>query len=300
MADKKPLSLALLQILEQYSDEDHIMTSAEIRNLIEENYDLHMERRTLYSSINVLQSLGYEISDFQDNGIGYYLKERAVSEEDVILLQNALLSNSVIGTKEAASLLDKTIVTLSTYQKEKLQAVPYAKTSSKASTSKELLSVIRAIEEGRKISFTKLFYNEKRQLAKGETVETEPLSLFMQNGRTCLIAVTEDEAVIYRIDRMKDVKLLTEDVTASIKNSELSEIASVPLNAEGGIVVEAVLKCRNSALGTVLEELGPKASVEPHGKTQSDITVKASREALQRFAMKYSDVLSVTSPKDLK
>ena len=71
MADKKELPLALLEVLKEYTDEAHILSAKELTRILEEQYDLTLERRTLYANIELLRKYGFHISTWQENGYGY-------------------------------------------------------------------------------------------------------------------------------------------------------------------------------------------------------------------------------------
>ena len=62
MAEKKYSAFALLDILITYTDEDHILTAKELQNHLIEKYDLDLERRTIYSNMDILEQNGF-ISD---------------------------------------------------------------------------------------------------------------------------------------------------------------------------------------------------------------------------------------------
>ena len=70
MAEKKHSPFYVLRILQEYSDEHNILTANRILSRLESDYDLVLERRTLYSNIDILRQAGYAISDFKHNGKG--------------------------------------------------------------------------------------------------------------------------------------------------------------------------------------------------------------------------------------
>ena len=81
MAEKKHSVLALLEILKKYSDEEHVLTLKEIQAHLENEYDTVLDRRTIYTNLDILEQFGYEISDFEDNGKGYsWRKENSTRE----------------------------------------------------------------------------------------------------------------------------------------------------------------------------------------------------------------------------
>ena len=74
MAEKKQSLIALLDILVTYSDEEHILNAKQLQDLMQKKYNITVERRTIYSNIEMLEQNGYMISKFDDNGKGYYLE----------------------------------------------------------------------------------------------------------------------------------------------------------------------------------------------------------------------------------
>ena len=83
MAEKKFLPFIVLQILEELSDESHILSTNELIDHIERRSGISIERRTLYSNIEILEQAGYIISKFADKGKGYYLEKRQFSKGEV-------------------------------------------------------------------------------------------------------------------------------------------------------------------------------------------------------------------------
>ena len=61
MAEKKHSAFALLNILKENTDKDHPLTTKEILSLLEMQYGLTLERRTVYANIDLLRQAGYEL-----------------------------------------------------------------------------------------------------------------------------------------------------------------------------------------------------------------------------------------------
>ena len=55
MAEKKHSAFALLNILKENTDKDHPLTTKEILSLLEMQYGLTLERRTVYANIDLLR-----------------------------------------------------------------------------------------------------------------------------------------------------------------------------------------------------------------------------------------------------
>ena len=58
MSEKKELPLALLQILTRYTDANHVLTNKAINEILNKEYGLSMERRTMYANFDILAKYG--------------------------------------------------------------------------------------------------------------------------------------------------------------------------------------------------------------------------------------------------
>ena len=58
MAEKKQSLLALIEILKKHSDENHPLTIKDIQSHLLNEYDLELDRRTLYTSMELLRDFG--------------------------------------------------------------------------------------------------------------------------------------------------------------------------------------------------------------------------------------------------
>jgi len=94
MADKKELPLAMARVLVEYTDEDHWLSTKELTRILEDEYGLTAERRTIYANIDLLKEYGYDISTWQENGVGYYLKSHRFSPEEVNWMIGQIKSES--------------------------------------------------------------------------------------------------------------------------------------------------------------------------------------------------------------
>ena len=66
--------LYILNILKKYTDEEHLISIAELQRKIKEIYNVDIDGRTIRRNINLLkEKLDYDISTRQENGKGYYI-----------------------------------------------------------------------------------------------------------------------------------------------------------------------------------------------------------------------------------
>ena len=99
--------ICLLEILREFSDPDHILTMSDIQSKMNTIYGIRPDRRTVYSAVALLHDLGYDISVYEENGIGYFLRERDFEQAEVLLLMEAVHSFSFIPAKQSEQLVQK-------------------------------------------------------------------------------------------------------------------------------------------------------------------------------------------------
>ena len=74
--EKNGSVLYILNILKTYSDEEHLLSSNRISELIDEVYHVKLDSRKIRRDINLLiENFGYDIETYNDNNIGYCLRK---------------------------------------------------------------------------------------------------------------------------------------------------------------------------------------------------------------------------------
>ena len=59
--NKKSSIILILKVLEEYTDEDHLLTQQQIIDKISQLYNIDLERKSVSNSISLLIELGYDI-----------------------------------------------------------------------------------------------------------------------------------------------------------------------------------------------------------------------------------------------
>jgi hypothetical protein len=99
--NKKMLNMLILEILRQYTDENHSLTQQEIIKLLNKNYDMPCDRRSVKANVLSLKELGYDIG-MED---GYRLISREFDDAELRILIDSVLFSKSISTKQAKDLL---------------------------------------------------------------------------------------------------------------------------------------------------------------------------------------------------
>ena len=87
---QKSKLLALLRIFETQTDENHLLNVPQLVGLLEQQSIL-CERKSVYSDIDALNALGYDIQLRRGRGGGYFLASRTFDLAELKLLVDACL-----------------------------------------------------------------------------------------------------------------------------------------------------------------------------------------------------------------
>ena len=101
--NKKMLNMLILEILRKYSDESHTLTQQEIIRLLDKNYGMECDRRSVKNNVEYLKELGYDISMEK----GYKLLDREFDDAELRILIDSVLFSKSISTKQAKGLIKK-------------------------------------------------------------------------------------------------------------------------------------------------------------------------------------------------
>ena len=99
---QKTKLLALLHIFEQKTDEQHLLNVPQLVELLEQQGIL-AERKSIYSDIDTLCALGYDIQLRRGRGGGYWMASRAFELSELKLLVDAVQASKVISHAPAKS-----------------------------------------------------------------------------------------------------------------------------------------------------------------------------------------------------
>ena len=307
MAEKKHSVLALLEILKNDSDKDHILSSSEIRKKMSDVYGLDIERRTLYSNIDMLEEFGYKISRYEDNGKGYYLEERQFGKGEVLLLANAVHASHFIPQKKSEAMIRKLLSTLSRYDREEFTErvyMPNPKKTQNADLLSNISLVSEAIRKRRELQFVYMQYDLKKKLVprREEVYVVEPRYIVYADSRAYMVVTskTHEGFAHYRLDRMSKVKVRTEKADTLSKDTDAYEYARNKLFMYGGETSYVEYLCHNKVLDHMIDIFGDDLFLSPIDEEHFDMRIRTSRTAAKFLAQQYLGNIEILEPQDLR
>ena len=295
--------LYLLEILTKYSDEDHILNAREIQDHLLNEYNCTVDRRTLYTQISRLKEMGYEISSFEDNGKGCYLVERQFEKGEILLLCNAIHSSHFISSKQSDDLIKKLLKTQSKYDQAEYRDRVYMANPLKASNKQLLYNieiVSEAIKDNMQLSFTYMRYDTKKQLVprRPEPYIIEPRYIVYQDSRAYVVVTSEnhDGFIHYRIDRMKDPKIMDKEVKKLPKTVDPYEYAKNKLFMYTGDTETVTFRCKESIIDQMIDIFGPEISIIPNKDGYFLMNIKTNKTGAKYLAQQFMDYITIIEP----
>ena len=304
MAEKKQSLLALIEVLKKHSDENHPLSIKDIQSYLITEYDIELDRRTLYTSMELLRDFGYEISEYDGNG--YYLIERQFEKAEILLLCNAIHASHFISSKQSDELIRKLLNTQSKYEQKDFKDKVYMANPLKTSNKQLLLNiemVSEAIRDNKNISFTYLKYNNKKELVerRQDPYIVEPRYIVYSDSRPYLIvtSLNHEGFIHYRLDRMKDVKILSEKSRPLPRKSDPYEYAKNKLFMYNGEIHTVTFRCKETVMDHMIDIFGTELLVIPE-KDDFLIKVRTSEQGALFLAQQFMENITIVEPKQLK
>ena len=300
MTSNRATTICLLLVLEKYSDENHIMSMQEIQLRMRQCYDITVDRRTIYSAVELLQQLGYDISTYEENGRGYYLQSRVLEAPEVQMLMDAVVSFPFITGKQSDDLLQKLKSLGSIYQVKSCRHLLVDRAEKKTKNRQVFLNIEQideAIENKMKVSFTYLMFNaQKKMVPRREKPYTvNPISMLYTNERYYLVCTLSgyDNISLYRIDRMKDLAITDEPIDPV--HSDAADTAAHAVYAFTGKPERVSFLFDKAVLDDVIDRFGAGISLLDAGERYSASVIAAPR-GIKFWALQYLPYVEVTEP----
>lgn len=252
---QKSKLVTLLRILEQRTDENHRLNVPQLVQLLE-NQGILAERKSIYSDIDTLRSLGYDIQLQRGRGGGYWMASRAFELSELKLLVDAVQSSSVISARTSKRIIHKLEALCSDYEGTQLQRQVYVDGRPKADSRTLLYSIDAlhtAISAGRLVQF---------RYKNNSTWTVSPWQLAWEGGCYYLIAYQDekDPANIrnYRVDRMSGVTVLdtSRRGRAEFRQFDLPAYLRKHFNMFGGTEYRVTLRCTADLEPVMRERFG--------------------------------------------
>ena len=307
--NKKMLNMLILEILRKYSDEDHSLGQQDIIRLLDKNYGMECDRRSVKNNILSLKEMGYDISMEK----GYRLLSREFDDSELRILIDSVLFSKSISTRQAKGLIENLRELASNFFNAKVSHVCNLPELNRTVNKQALYSldtINDAIAAKRKISF---IYNEmgtdfKLHPKRNDSFTANPYQIVANNGKFYLIANYDkyDNVVHLRIDKMTDVQIL-EEKSKPMKNVQgLENGLNLPKHMAEHIYMfsgESILteiKTTTDMMSELVDWFGTDFRIIAKKEETIIVRVNCNYSAMRFWALQYGPYVEIIKPESLR
>ena len=165
--DQKLRTLYLMQIMLEETDEEHTLNAADLTRILKQKYDMDIDRRTIYSDMDIMDRFGISIVQVKGKKAGYYVDSRDFELAELKLLVDAVQASKFITEKKSRELIGKLEKLCSKSQAEQLsrQVVIYNRPKTTNETIYYNVDYIHnAIFLNKQIAFQYVEWTPKKEL----------------------------------------------------------------------------------------------------------------------------------------
>ena len=105
--DQKLRTLRLMEILLERTDDTHMLNASELCTILDQEYGISTDRRTIYTEMEILDKFGLDIQQKKGKNPGYYIGARDFELPELKLLVDAVQSSKFITEKKSKELITK-------------------------------------------------------------------------------------------------------------------------------------------------------------------------------------------------
>lgn len=303
--------LYILNILKKYSDEQHPLKATHIQKKVEEIYKVQIDPRTIRRNIHLLkEKLGYDISTYEENKKGYYITKNPETDfeaGEIRAIIDTFSYSSYIVPSIAKSIIKKCKNMQNVYDNQKLRNYKiYSKDS--RTTNMEVIKNIEDLTDAilslSKVHFEYWKYEMKNDLK--ETIVSTPIvtpyAIVYNEQQFYLIGIKErmDKFYYYRLDRMRELKILKEKRTITKKNSEIQEFAEKTVEMFGGENDKIEAICGNCLINAVIDKFGKNVVVKPVDSEKFSLKLETDVDGFRFWALRNLKEVEVLKPAYLR
>ncbi len=329
---KKLLIMNILDILRKYTDENHRLSQKEIADILKDEYDMIVERKTIKRNLMNLIDFGYDIEyseairmipnaktgELEEIYIlsDFYLV-RDFTDGELRLLIDSLLFSKHIPYSQCKELIGKLEGLSNRYFKSRVKHIRTMPEN--MPNNQQLFLTIETLDEAisrkKQVSF---IYNEfgtdkklhPRLNGEGKIREyiINPYQIAAVNGRYYLICNYDkyDEVSNYRVDRITDIKILDTPQKPMKEVKGLENGFDLPkhmaehiymFSGESDIVIFSLKKY---LISEVIDWFGKDIEFFDEDEYEIKARVKVNLSAMRKWALQYALHMEILSPTSLR
>ena len=273
----------ILDYLEAYSNEKNPVRASDLITMLDRQWGIRCDRKTVYSDIAALQQYGVDIVSLPGKNGGYYIASRNFELPELKLLIDAVQSSRYLTEKKSRELIEK-LCSQCNEQDAKLMRRTVLVSGRVKSMNETIYYNVDAIQEAiaqnKQITFRyfdwdfggKRKYRDKEYLAS-------PYGLCQDNENCYLLAFSDRHGITsYRVDRMTDIQLTEANriPCPELTGKALHDHANRLFQMYSGDALDVKMRFHRSLLNVVIDRFGKDTMLIPDGDEYFNFTVKVA------------------------
>ena len=308
--ENKLRTLYVGKILFEHTDEDHFLTTEQIRAILVEEYGLTVHRQTIPTDIDILKTFGMEIECVRATQNRYYLVKRKFETAEIKLLIDAVESSKFISNNMSNKLTAKVASLAGNNKADELKRNMSVEGRIKYSNEKlyRIIDDINyAINRKCKISFHYFRYDaDKKKVLRndGEEYIFSPYSMIWNGDNYYVVGWADkyDKVCQFRVDRfMNSPKILEDKAVSKPKDFNINEYINTMFSMFDSERAEVKLICDNSVMDSVIGKFGEKVRTEAinENEFEADVTI-AVNNVFFSWVFGFGGKVKIAGPESVK
>lgn len=277
--------LYLARLLYEQTDEEHLLTTAQLMQALEKRWGISSHRQTIKADIETLRAFGLEIEEVKSTQNRYNLYGRCFDLPELKLLIDAVASAKFITESKSAELVEKLTTLTSAHNAARLKRNVSCRGRIRSDNERIYLIVDvinEAINAGRQISFPYFQYNDRKEKVlrrDGEPYVLTPLHLVWNGDCYYMIGVYEHKQRLgsFRVDRIAmRPRILDAPATPAPEGFDLNEYINTTFRMFDSEHEQVKLLCRNDVMDAIIDRFGEDVRARRVSDTAFAITVRVA------------------------
>lgn len=264
--------LILKRLFEEQSDEEHVLSVKAIIAALE-RCDIDIERKTVYSDIEILKADGMDIRYRREKPAGYYLASRDFELPELKLLVDAVQASKLVTKKTSDELIHKLEHLTSHYEASQLQRQVYVTNRVKSGNENvfKIVDLIHAAISANvmvKFQYAEWTVEKKLQLKHGGAFYTiSPWALTWDDENYYLVGYDAAAGKIkhFRVDKIQRMMLSRErrEGRELFEKFDMAQYARQTFGMFHGMKKTVTLLCARYLVGVMIDRFGTDVFLHP-------------------------------------
>lgn len=322
---KKMVIINILDILKRYTDENHKLSQKQIADILKNEYNTVVERKTIKRNIMTLIEFGYEIEYTET--VRYIKNKEGVKEESSILsdfylareftdselrlLIDSLLFNRYLPARQCKEMISKIENLSNEYFKSRVKHIQNLPDNMPRNNqvfyTLEILD--EAISKNKQVAFMYNEYGTDKKLhpRKSEPYIINPYQMVAVNDKYYLICNVDkyDNLANFRLDRITDIKILSSKVKSKKQVKGLENGLNLPKHmAEhiymfSGESIRVMFRTKKYLLSEIFDWFGKDVIFSDETDDEVTCSVYVNAQAMRKWALQYALHVKILSPQSM-